>query len=184
MTEFNPVPIEHNVQRVLTTSQLAEVYGTTAKNITDNFKNNKSCYVKDVHFYRLTGEGLKALKSEIKNFGILNERTSCLYLWTEKGSLLHARSINTDNAWKGYEYLDAHYFRTEDVLLSYNLLKNLIENQRILNKKTDDLKNTVNAIDKKINAIDKYIKILEKKHDNFENHIIIPFIKGIIKFLK
>lgn len=37
-----------------------------------------------------------------------------LYLWTEKGVLLHAKSLNTDKAWEVYDYLVDYYFRAEE----------------------------------------------------------------------
>lgn len=36
-----------------------------------------------------------------------------LYLWTEKGALLHAKSLNTDKAWEVYDYLVDFYFRAK-----------------------------------------------------------------------
>lgn len=37
-----------------------------------------------------------------------------LYLWTEKGALLHAKSLNTDKAWQVYDYLVDFYFRAKE----------------------------------------------------------------------
>lgn len=37
-----------------------------------------------------------------------------LYLWTEKGALLHAKSLNTDKAWEVYDYLVDFYFRAKE----------------------------------------------------------------------
>lgn len=37
-----------------------------------------------------------------------------LYLWTEKGALLHAKSLNTDKAWEIYDYLVDFYFRAKE----------------------------------------------------------------------
>ena len=37
-----------------------------------------------------------------------------LYLWTEKGALLHAKSLNTDKAWEVYDYLVDFYFRVKE----------------------------------------------------------------------
>ena len=37
------------------------------------------------------------------------------YLWTERGALLHAKSVNTDKAWDVYEQLLDVYFRTKEV---------------------------------------------------------------------
>lgn len=37
-----------------------------------------------------------------------------LYFWTEKGALLHAKSLNTDKAWEVYDYLVDFYFRAKE----------------------------------------------------------------------
>ena len=37
-----------------------------------------------------------------------------LYLWTEKGALLHAKSLNTDKAWQAYDYLVDSYFKKQE----------------------------------------------------------------------
>lgn len=37
-----------------------------------------------------------------------------IYLWTEKGALLHAKSLNTDKAWEVYDYLVDYYFRVKE----------------------------------------------------------------------
>lgn len=37
-----------------------------------------------------------------------------MYLWTEKGALLHAKSLNTDKAWEVYDYLVDFYFRAQE----------------------------------------------------------------------
>lgn len=41
--------------------------------------------------------------------------TRHLYLWTERGALLHAKSVNTDKAWDVYEQLLDVYFRTKEI---------------------------------------------------------------------
>lgn len=40
-------------------------------------------------------------------------RVNRLYLWTEKGALLHAKSLNTDKVWEVY-YLVDFYFRAKE----------------------------------------------------------------------
>lgn len=106
----NIIPIEKDGKRVITTAQLAESYGTTTRAITDNFGNNRNRYIEGKHFYCLTGDELKAFKSKTENFGFA-PNINKLYLWTEKGTLLHAKSLNTDKAWEVYDYLVEHYFR-------------------------------------------------------------------------
>ncbi len=102
-----PKMIEQNGQRVLTTAQLAECYGTDSKIINRNFLNNKSRYVEQKHYIIVTGDQLNA----IRKFYDLHKNVNKLYLWTERGALLHAKSLNTDKAWEVYDFLVEHYFR-------------------------------------------------------------------------
>lgn len=104
-----PKMIEQNGQRVLTTAQLAECYGTDSKIINRNFLNNKSRYVEQKHYIIVTGDQLKA----IRKFYDLHKNVNKLYLWTERGALLHAKSLNTDKAWEVYDFLVEHYFRAK-----------------------------------------------------------------------
>lgn len=113
--ENKPVPIEREGQRVLLTSQLAESYETTARRISENFNANKERYKKGKHFYCLEGDDLKAFKREYGN-SVFAENSNKIYLWTERGALLHAKSLNTDKAWEIYEELVETYFRAVKVL--------------------------------------------------------------------
>lgn len=106
---FLPETLEHNGQRILTTAQLAEAYGTTAKRISENFSENSERYTESKHYYCLTGEQLKAFKNESGISGIA-KTINKLYLWTEYGALLHAKSLNTDKAWEVYSFLVENYF--------------------------------------------------------------------------
>lgn len=45
----------------------------------------------------------------------ISTKSRHLYLWTERGALLHAKSVNTDKAWDVYEQLLDVYFRTKEV---------------------------------------------------------------------
>ena len=46
--------------------------------------------------------------------------TRHFYLWTERGALLHAKSINTDKAWDVYEQLLDTYFRAQEMFAAEN----------------------------------------------------------------
>lgn len=62
----------------------------------------------------MSGDELRAFKNQVEIFELVNSRTSHLYLWTEKGALLHAKSLNTDKAWEVYDYLVDFYFRAKE----------------------------------------------------------------------
>lgn len=106
--------VETNNQRVLTTAQIAEQYGTDAQIITNNFNRNKKRYTEGKHYFALEGEEKKAFLNltQIDLGSAKNAKT--LYLWTEKGALLHAKSLNTDQAWQAYEVLVDTYFSVRE----------------------------------------------------------------------
>ena len=105
--------IERQGLRVLTTAQLAECYGTDTTTIKQNFNNNKRRYEEGKHYVLLKGADLQAFKNEVENFDLVKKNASALYLWTERGALLHAKSLNTDKAWEVYGELVETYFRAK-----------------------------------------------------------------------
>ncbi|OAB27762.1 antirepressor [Paenibacillus macquariensis subsp. defensor] len=105
--------INHNGQRVLTTAQLAESFGTETKIISKNFERNENRYSRDKHFFLLEGDELRVFKASRQND--VSPNINCLYFWTEKGAWLQAKSLNTDKAWEAYESLVDDYYRIKDV---------------------------------------------------------------------
>jgi phage anti-repressor protein len=101
-----PEVIEYAGKRVLTTAQLAECYGTNIKAISKNFSNNKDKFVENVHYKCLTGDDIRAFRETHD----LPLKLTKLYIWSERGVLLHAKSLNTDRAWAVYERLIDFYF--------------------------------------------------------------------------
>ncbi|MBD5159455.1 MAG: ORF6N domain-containing protein, partial [Ruminococcus sp.] len=112
--------ISYDGNKVLTTSQLAQAYGTTNKSISQNFNRHRNRFIEGTHFYRLTGKELRNFKNNPKNVGIVSRQTSILYVWTEAGSLLHAKNLSTDKAYEVYEYLLGKYFSTPKTVPPYN----------------------------------------------------------------
>lgn len=109
-----PQIIEVKGIRVLTSKQIAKCYTAKESQIKQNFKNNRERFVEGKHYISFTGDDLRAFKNQVKNFDLVANRTSHLYLWTEKGALLHAKSLNTDKAWEVYDYLVDFYFRVKN----------------------------------------------------------------------
>lgn len=99
--------------RVLTTRQLACMYGTEPEIINNNFLRNKTKYIPEKHYIAVEGEEMRQLKTSHQFDGEL-KRVSRAYFWTEKGALLHAKSLNTDKAWEVYDYLVDFYFRARE----------------------------------------------------------------------
>ncbi len=105
--------IEHQNQRVLLTSQLAESYGTTTDVVTKNFNRNKERYQESKHYFTLEGEEKKKFINQGQfDRGLKNAKV--VYLWTERGAFLHAKSLNTDKAWEVYDSLVEHYFKSRE----------------------------------------------------------------------
>ena len=132
MYEVLTNPIEQEGQRVLTTAQLAEYYETDSKVISKNFNRNRDRFIEGKHFYRLTGDALKEFRAN-RQIDELPSNINTLYLWTERGALLHAKSLNTDKAWEVHDFLTDTYFRVQELKTSYTdtLLKMYQEqNQR------------------------------------------------------
>ena len=109
-----PQIIELKGIRVLTTKQLAEEYGATVQKLKQNFSNNRERFIEGKHYISFTGDELKNFKNQVEKIDLVGSRTSHLYLWTEKGALLHAKSLNTDKAWEVYDYLVDFYFRAKE----------------------------------------------------------------------
>ncbi len=113
MTSTNIQVIERQGVRVLTTAQLAECYGTDSKTIAHNYQRNKERYEEGKHYVCLKGAELQEFFANA-NLALANQsKIRTLYLWTERGALLHAKSLNTDKAWEVYDQLVETYFRAK-----------------------------------------------------------------------
>lgn len=110
----------HNLKRlevhgikVLTTRQLAEAYETERKVINNNYLRNKDKFILGKHYIAVEGDEMRHLRTSPQFEGEL-KKVSKAYFWTEKGALLHAKSLNTDKAWQVYDYLVDFYFRAKE----------------------------------------------------------------------
>ncbi|MBQ2429111.1 MAG: ORF6N domain-containing protein [Ruminococcus sp.] len=142
--------IEQQGVRVLTTAQLAESYGTDTTTIKQNFNNNKRRYEEGKHYVLLKGADLQAFKNEVENFDLVKKNASALYLWTERGALLHAKSLNTDKAWEVYGELVETYFRAKK---AENALQNLspqLQAMINLEVRQNELESRVNDLEQRI----------------------------------
>lgn len=100
---------EYENIRVLTTQQIAEAYGTDSRVISNNYNRNKERYVEGKHYICLE-DGEKREFVDHHQIDDGSKKASKLYLWTEKGAFLHAKSLNTDTAWEVYDRLVDSYF--------------------------------------------------------------------------
>lgn len=114
--------IEYNNIRVLTTQQVAEAYQTSTDTVTRNFNRNKDRYTEGKHYIALEGEE----KNDFVDHGQIDrglKNAKTLYLWTQKGCLLHAKSLNTDIAWEVYDKLVDNYFAPVKQLSQVDMMR-------------------------------------------------------------
>ena len=122
------MPTQYGNKIIMTTNQVAEYYNVEPHIITQNFSNNKKQFQLGRDYFLLKGNELKAFKNDLENFYVVGKDASHLYLWTEFGVLLHAKSINTQEAWDKYFTLVDTYFRaTQKVERQVKMLNYLDE---------------------------------------------------------
>ena len=156
--------VEYNGARVLTTTQLAEAYGTDNKTLSYNFNYNRDRYIEGKHYICLVGDDLKAFR-EIHD---LPQNVNKVLLWTEKGCFLAAKSLNTDKAWEAYDRLIDGYFTIRQEVVDRSqlspelqMLYGLIESQA---KHEIEQKRQAERIDKIEKRIDATAQALEPIH--------------------
>lgn len=155
--------IEKNNQRVLTTAQIAEVFGTDYKTISKNFTRNKGRYEEGRHYFVLQNDNLKQFKTD-HQIDDQSKHSHTLYLWTSKGAFLHAKSLNTDLAWDTYNNLVDDYFNKVEelkqeqadmsalspqlqfMIISEQRQNALEDKQKELEKENSDLKQSFNHL--------------------------------------
>lgn len=154
--------IEYRNIRVLTTQQLAEAYGANADTVTKNFNRNKDRYMEGKHFICLKGDDLKAFRANGQIDLLPNLNT--LYLWTEKGAFLHAKSLNTDKAWEVYDHLVDTYFEAKKPLTRLEILQQSVE---VLNRHEREIQ----QIDTRMDKLEFDIPLYGSEADELSNHV-------------
>ena len=124
------IPVVWSNQRVLTTAQLAEFYGTSPDNIKKNFNANKDRFIEGKHYFKLEGTDLVIFKDWVTDsYAVQNEsyavqkNTRVLYLWTERGAARHAKMLSNDKAWEVFEELEDNYFNQNPVVETAPVVK-------------------------------------------------------------
>jgi hypothetical protein len=133
--------IENKGQRVLTTTQLADVYGTDSERINRNFNRNRDRYKSGKHFMSLEGEDLREFRASGQIDLPLN--INRIYLWTEKGAWLHAKSLNTDQAWDAYEKLIDNYYEIKRPMSIEDMIITQAESVKELKVEVAEIKTVV-----------------------------------------
>lgn len=162
----NMMIIEHNQQRVLTTQQLAEAYETDGKHISDNYINNLNRYSEGKHFFFLSGEGLRSFKETYPNISDNLKYAPTLYLWTEKGAWLHAKSLNNDRAWEAYETLVDDYYSIKamapQTFSQLDILRGMIDQLELTQKMAAEAKALAAGAQKTISDIKETLAPVDK----------------------
>jgi phage antirepressor YoqD-like protein len=147
------IPIEHLGKRILLTVQLAESFGTDSQKVIQNFNNNKERYKAGKHYFLLEGDELRSFKNHnIDNFDFA-PNVNRVYLWTEKGAWMVAKSLNTDEAWDAYEQLVDEYYKVIQFVIPQTLPEALrayateVEKNQILMIENQELKIKTRYVD-------------------------------------
>lgn len=165
---------EYKNIRVLTTQQIAEAYESDARIISNNFNRNKERYVEGKHFICLEGEELKAFKTN-HHFDE-SSRINKLYLWTEKGAFLHAKSLNTDRAWEVYDRLVDEYFEKPQVPAW-----TMDDKIQILAQGNIELKEKIDAVNDDLQEFKRDMPLLAlecQKITKAKNQKVVPLLGG------
>lgn len=144
--------IEQSGIRVLTTNQLADAYGTDSKTINRNFQRNSERYEQGKHFFALSGEELREFKGS-RQIDPNLKFASILYLWTEKGAWLHAKSLSTDKAWDAYEMLVDDYYRMQQQIKPLSEKEQLMAAMKLTldaNKEIGEIKSEIVELREKV----------------------------------
>lgn len=154
-------PIEFEGQVVITTAQLAEVYGTTSKNITNNFQRNNDRFIEGKHYFVLKGDELKEYKSKTSERGLPISSANSMYLWTRRGASRHCKILGTDKAWEQFDYLEDNYFDKNPKSLPLTTAQQI----QLLAQGNVELNHKVDAISERIDRIELDLPILPVEAD-------------------
>ena len=144
--------IEQQGVRVLTTAQLAESYGTSTKIISQNFKRNSDRYEEGKHYICLKGDELRAFRANLQ-IEDLPKNLNVLYLWTERGALLHAKSLNTNKAWEVYDQLVETYFRAKKAETALQNLSPQLQFMIRMETEQNALKQRVDNVERRLETL-------------------------------
>lgn len=161
-------PIEWNGQVVITTAQLAEVYGTTADNINKNFSQNKDRFKTGKHYIFLSGEKLREFKSHPIFKEVAGKTTSQLYLWTRRGASRHCKILGTDKAWEQFDYLEDNYFERKPQPKLPQTPMELLELHYEAIKQVDS---KVNTLEERFNDFEQSLPLLPEDADDVSKEV-------------
>jgi len=162
---INIEAVEYDGERVLTSKQLADLYGTTEKIISQNFITySEKEFIRGIHYYVLgvlpeekekisdaEAEEKRRILAEYREKLGLPKQVNKIYLWTEKGAYQHAQHIKNDVARNINAKLVEKYFKIKDHTLI------------ALNEFFNNIMGRMNALDEKISAVSAENKRLQMR---------------------
>lgn len=166
---------EYKNIRVLTTQQIAEAYETDTKIISKNFSRNKERYIEGKHFICIEGEEKREFVNR-RQIDDGSKNAKILYLWTEKGAFLHAKSLNTDRAWEVYDRLVDEYFE-KPKLPSWTMDDKI----QILAQGNIELKEKIEAVNDDLQEFKRDMPLLAlecQKITKAKNQKVVPILGG------
>ncbi len=161
--------VEWNGERVITTAQLAEVYGTDINNIQVNFNRNKDKFVEGKHFIFLQGEKLKEYKRLLTDskHPLIEEIKFApkLYLWTKRGASRHCKILDTEKAWEQFDFLEEAYFnprrsmQTDELSPELQMFSKIFESAARLELKQKEQDRKLEQLDSKVDSIKEVVAL-------------------------
>ncbi len=103
--------IEYKGQRMLTFAMIDKMHQRSKGTASRNFRENRKRFIEGKHFIHIP----KSASDEIRRIGI-KAAPNGLFLLTEKGYLLLAKSLHDERAWEVQDNLIDKYFRAKAVL--------------------------------------------------------------------
>ncbi len=173
--------VEYEGVRVLTSSQIADAYETDSNTLNKNFNRNKERYIEGKHYICLTGDDLRDFRAKGQIDVLPNANK--LYLWTEKGALLHAKSLNTDKAWEVYDRLVENYFRVREITsdlspqmkMLYGMLDQMAQAERQANEAKRIADTAKETASKAIESVENIKEAVKPVFDNWREEINSKF---------
>lgn len=165
---------EYRDIRVLTTQQIAELYGTEPQVITNNFNRNKDRYAEGKHYICLTGEEKSEFINKNQNDFSSFTRAKAIYLWTEKGAFLHAKSLGIDKTWEVYENLVDFYFNKKKPMSTAEQIQILAQGNIELEQKIDSVNNDLQEFKREM----PLLAIECQQITDAKNKKVVPLLGG------
>lgn len=163
--------IEWGGQVVITTAQLAQAYGTTTKNVSNNFNRNEGRFEIGKHYFVLQGAELKDFMRVSSERGqALSPSTSIVYLWTRRGASRHCKILGTDKAWEQFDYLEEYYFDRQEQKQQTPPFT-LQQQIQTIAKGTDELYEKVGTLEQRFNKFEDELPVTGADMDSIQTAV-------------